>query len=520
MAEDEKALFRYRVIAPLCDPDILWGDKQNVLKGIAAKVYQLPGGKERQFSVETIRSWNKCYRKHGFAGLKTTFRADKGRCRALTPEIAKKACELKQENPRRTLIKVIDILEQEKISQPGVVTKSTLHRLFVQQQLTDRIPTSKAYWQRYQAQFSNDLWQSDQMHGPEIVDPKNPERTIRAQLLAWIDDHSRLICHAQFYPQAQLGQLEHSLRKAIQKMGVPKMIYTDNGQIYAAKHLGTVCAHLGVRLIYAKPYCPQGKGKVERFFGHVRSSFMTEVESSPIRTLEALNQAFWAWLELKYQQRVHSEIEKTPLEAFLPHQERIRRVSLDQIREAFLYREPRKVHKDCTFTLGGNYYEVMPALVKQEIEIQYDPDNMEEVKVYLAGTFFQQAKLLRVPPRRPKKEMSPTLKVDTGVNYLERLVTAHQQQQNIELFGPPVSIQNHLVESLVGIMGTLGFTLSEFDRAAVVAYDQQLVPSVRPHLASYLSMIVALKGFNHHIQFYLDKLTEIYTQGGLSHEEK
>jgi len=297
-------------------------------------------------------------------------------------------------------------------------------------------------------------------------------------------------------------------------MGVPKMIYTDNGSIYSAKHLNTACAHLGIRLIYATPYAPQGKGKIERFFGYVRSSFMPEVESSRIRTLEGLNQAFWAWLELKYQQRVHSEIEKTPMEAFLPHKDRIRRASLEQIREAFLYRETRKVHKDCTFQLGGNYYEVMPALVKQEVEIQYDPDNLAEVKVYLAGTFFQQAKLLRVPPRRPKKEVSTIPTVETGINYLERLVAAQRQQQQTELFGPTVSAPD--VEPLTETMNRLGFNLNEFEAEVVERYAQQGAPIEEKRLEYHLKVILALKGSEHHVQFYLDKLTEMQQQEGAS----
>lgn len=516
MAEDEKALLRYRIIAPLCDPDVLWGEKQNLLQELAAKIHQLPGGQERQFSVETIRHWYKLYKKKGFEGLRSNRRSDLGQCRALDQAVAQKACDLKQENPRRTLIKVIDILERENLVDVDSVKKSTLHRLFVQRQLTARVPANKAYWQRYQAEHSNDLWQSDQLHGPEIIDPKKPDRLIRAQLLAWLDDHSRVIAHAQFYAQAQLGALEHSLRRAIQKMGIPKLIYTDNGQIYSAKHLGVVCANLGIRLISATPYAPQGKGKIERFFGYVRSSFLTEVETTPPKTLEGLNQAFWAWLDLHYQNKIHSELQKTPLTVFLTHQERIRRASFEQLREAFLYRETRKVQKDCTFKLGSNYYEVMPALVKQEIEIQFDPDNLGEVKVYLAGTFFQQAKLLRMPPNRAKKETEQPAKVTTGIDYLDRLVKDHQQQQETALYGPVVTENATEFEPLKAMMTRLGFQLGEFCVEAVDRYDQTIPAVARPELEGYLGIIMALKGVDHHVGVYLELLTEMIQKGKLT----
>lgn len=297
-------------------------------------------------------------------------------------------------------------------------------------------------------------------------------------------------------------------------MGVPKMAYTDNGSIYAAKHLGEVCARIGTRLIHATPYQPEGKGKIERFFGTVRSSFMPEVEVSSIRTMEQLNTAFSAWLELKYQKKEHSQIKSTPMETFLKHPDRIRRLTLSEIREAFLYREKRKVHKDCTFQLAGNYYEVMPALVKQEIEIQYDLENLDEVKVYLAGSFFQQAKLLRVPPRRPKKVIEKDKAINTGIDYLSGLVDIHKGQQAEALFGPITSESRKKEPSLIAIMENLGFCLSEFEREVVDHYDRTLPGVDRRTLPGFLETMVQLKGHNHHIQVYLDKLTEIISQGG------
>jgi putative transposase len=514
MSEDTKALFRYRTIAPLCDPDLCWGDKTRLMKAIADKVHTLPCGTERRFSIETIRAWDQRYRTSGFEALKTKPRRDKGTFRAANSQVIEKACELKREQPKRSLLQIIEILEQEQIIPGDTLKKSTLHRILQHHQLTEKVPKSKAYWQRYQASFPNDLWQSDQMHGPQVVDPNNPSKTIHAQLLAWIDDHSRVICHAQFYPQAKLGNLEHALRKGIQKMGLPKMIYTDNGKVYSAKHLGTACAHLGIRLVYATPYCPQGKGKIERFFGTVRSSFLPEVDPSRIQTLEALNTAFWAWLEIKYQNKVHSQIKATPKEAFLKHKDRIRWASLEQIRNAFLYREKRKIHKDCTFQLAGNYYEVMPALAKQDVEVVFDPDNMEEVKVYLAGSFFQQARLLRVPPRRRKKDIATDTAPDTGIDYLSGLVEQHQHRQSEELFGPKAQVDDISTSVLIDVFDRMAFPpFSEFERNLVLDYERRFGPFDPQITLDALQTIVILKGYEHHIQVYLDKLVDIHRGG-------
>jgi transposase InsO family protein len=48
------------------------------------------------------------------------------------------------------------------------------------------------------------------------------------------------------------------------------MIYVDNGKVYSARTRRLACAKLGVSLIHTKPYDPEAKGKIERFFGTVR----------------------------------------------------------------------------------------------------------------------------------------------------------------------------------------------------------------------------------------------------------
>ena len=513
MSENEKALFRYRLIAPLLDPDLKRGDKNQLFSIIAGKDHLLPDGRERRFSRETIRSWYKRYRKSGFEGMGTKCRSDHGRARAVSEEIIQKACDLKIEVPQRTLRSIIKILEKEKMVEMGKLTKSTLHRVFQQKHLTAKVPKEKGYWQRYQAEFPNDLWQSDQMYGAYLLDPNNPTKKIRTQLLAWIDDRSRAILHAQFFFEARLPNLEHCLRKAIQKMGLPKKIYVDNGQIYSSRHLGTICAHLGIHLIFARPYCPEGKGKIERFFGYVRSSFMPELSVGNILTLEQLNEAFFAWLELDYQHKEHEGINAKPLDVFLSHKDKLRYPTEEELKDAFLYRETRKIHRDCTFQLMGNYYEVMPALVRQEVEIRFDPDEPETVKVYLAGDFFQQSKILRIPPQRRKKEESDTeAKTDTGIDYLKRLVAEHKDHKETLFFGPKIAASDNrfVFADLLTILERKGFHLSSFERKEIQKYFDAYGPFDRELAAQTLEKLIRLKGVKQHISFYLQKIVEAH----------
>jgi len=129
--------------------------------------------------------------------------------------------------------------------------------------------------------------------------------------------------------------------------------------------------------------------------------------------------------------------------------------------------------------------------------------------------------VLRVPPRRPKKEVSLIPTVETGINYLERLVAARQQQTQTELFGPTVTMpKTPASESLTETMNRLGFNLSEFEVDVVERYEQQVAPIEQKRLEHYLELILSLKGSEHHVQFYLDKLTEMQLEGGLSNDSK
>ena len=83
--------------------------------------------------------------------------------------------------------------------------------------------------------------------------------------------------------------------QGIQKYGVPRRIYFDNGSQYRTHWMKRAFGLLGIRLLYAKPRNPQGKGKQERFNRTV-DSFISEVDVNPPDSIEELNKMFNAWL--------------------------------------------------------------------------------------------------------------------------------------------------------------------------------------------------------------------------------
>jgi len=106
--------------------------------------------------------------------------------------------------------------------------------------------------------------------------------------------------------------------------------------------------------------------------------------SYPITSLEELNQSFWRWLEEDYHRRVHSSLGMSPLDKYLSQVYQLRLVKdPDELNQLFMRREECRVNNDATFSLAGRLFEVSPALIGQRIEVRFDPDNLNEVLVFV-----------------------------------------------------------------------------------------------------------------------------------------
>jgi putative transposase len=91
------------------------------------------------------------------------------------------------------------------------------------------------------------------MHGPLVL---VNERRRKAYLIAFIDDHSRVIPFGGFYSSENLAAFLDAFEKALLKRGLPRKLYVDNGSTFRSRHLEHVCASLGIALIHARPYQP------------------------------------------------------------------------------------------------------------------------------------------------------------------------------------------------------------------------------------------------------------------------
>jgi len=423
------ALFRYGVIAPLLAPDLEPEEKRLIREGILAQTHVFPGeAKARKASARTIRRWLRAYRQGGFSGLKPKQRRDRGRPKSIGPEVLEKAVALREEVPSRSTRQIIDILvlDPETPVGPGHISPSTLARHFSRLGKTRRLlGKPKVSFRRYEKDRPNAQWQSDVWYGPHIPDPRSPDKKRRVYLIGFMDDHSRLVTHAQFYPAEDLPSLLDCFKKAIQKRGLPTRLYCDNGIIYTSRQFSRIVAELGIHHIHAKAYAPEGKGKIERFWQVVESSFVSELKTRPAESLEELNTLFSAWLEQGYHHWVNRETGEKPVTRFGRGLAELRLPDPVPLGEVFLWKDRRRVDKTGLLSLDGNRYEVDPRLAQRRVQVRYDPFDLTEIQVWADGRRFDAKpyELVRERDRRVKapEDDSVTLPVKTGLSYLDLL---------------------------------------------------------------------------------------------------
>jgi len=368
------ALKRFSLIGPVLNGQV--DHQKEYFEKICDKPIEMPRYGIKRYSPKTLQGWLNAYRRGGIEALKPGYRSDRGKSRKVDLEIAEKIREKRAAMPRITSIILYEELVRDQVIRPENVSLATFYRFLAAhpELAAGQSPEDvrEKEMKRFSRQYVNELWQTDTMYGPYIRVGKGKKQTY---LMAFIDDASRLIVHAEFFLDQKFSSLRVALKEAILKRGVPKMIYTDNGKIYRTGQLELMAANLGCSLIHAEPFTPTSKGKIERFFHTVRSRFLTRLDPSKLLNLEELNLRFWQWLEEDYQRKQHSALNMSPLDFFMSQASHVKLFpSPHLLEEVLLLRVNRKIHHDATLSVETILYETDPTLANTRVEVRYDPE--------------------------------------------------------------------------------------------------------------------------------------------------
>jgi len=374
------ALFRFQVIAPLLSISGPRGAQKREIAELASRRHDHPRRGWITVGAGTIEEWLLRFRRGGLDGLQDKRRRDHGRSRRIGAELAEAVIALAEGRPD---LDGPGLLAELKVGFDDVPSLSTLYRFLRAHGLDQRRAPARKDHRAFEFDLAGDCWQGDVMYGPSLPGPDGRRR--KTYLIAILDDATRVIVHAQFYFEQHLRSLKDCLKQALLKRGVPRRFYFDNGQIFRSRLLLLLCARLGIQLIHTRPYQPQGRAKLERWFLTVRRKFLPRVDLDQLDGIDALNRLLFAWVEGEYHQRPHRGLAgETPLDRWLRLSTTLRSLPLDvDLDTLFLDEVTRRVAKDGTIALNSRRFEAGPRFIGRKVTVRFDPFDLRSVLIQI-----------------------------------------------------------------------------------------------------------------------------------------
>jgi transposase InsO family protein len=384
MDEDAKktiAVFRFGVISDLVGGRKLnRGEKEFILREKASSRWEIPFSTRSHISRSTLLSWVRAYEKGGrrLESLYPDERRDKGRSRVMDEEAIAALVALKKDRMGVSLPVLLKEARTKGILPTRyMVSYATIYRIFKQHGVSeaDHVYPDR---RRFEAELPNDIWQSDCLHGPKVLHEGRMKKTY---LFAFVDDMSRLVPHGEFFLNERIECYIDALTKALAKRGLPRKLYVDNGPAFSTQVLRHACASLGIALVHSRPYQPEGRGKIERFFRTVRGQFLSGLPDG--LSLLELNKRLKDWID-EYHLREHGSTKEAPLSRYAKHLHCIREAPKD-LMDHFRKRVTRKVDKDRTVSLDGRLYEAPVEMIGKTVTLLYHESDPSRVELLLNG---------------------------------------------------------------------------------------------------------------------------------------
>ncbi|MBN4054927.1 DDE-type integrase/transposase/recombinase [Acidimicrobium ferrooxidans] len=425
---EAEALFRFGVLAELLNRQLRRGQLRTGLLRLAGEHYTDHAGKVRRMTAKTLEEWYYRYKQRGFDGLLPRPRADRGKTKAISPEVQALILNMKREDPGRSVPLIMHELTMAGVFSPGQVSASTIRRLLKREGLSGpRMELKTPVRLRWQASLCGELWQADALHGPPLFDAGSG-REVRVKIFGLLDDKSRLIPYARADFHETQSDFLKVLLGAIQRRGIPRALLVDNHGSFSGSDVRLACAKLGIRLIFARPRDGASKGKIERWWRTLRGQFLGRLDLEKVTTLDDLNLRLITWAESRYNRKPHAGLSgRAPLSVWEEDADQIRWVDdLTTLEAAFTAKHERSVRKDSTCQFRGKTYEVPQHLRGRKVQIHYSLLHPQGLWVMDADTCLP---LREVDPqenarRKRRHSVPPESKssIKTGHNAVEQFL--------------------------------------------------------------------------------------------------
>lgn len=371
--------------------------------------------RESKVSLRTLERWHRSFQDGGIAALDPHPRVDAGR--------------------RRTAADTVAFIERLALTKPRP-SLATLHRLAVAdaRQRNDPAPAYStvrdivsaldpglvtlalegpaSYRDRHElvyrrrAERPNQTWQADHTQ-LDILILGADGKPDRPWLTTVMDDYSRAICGYTVFTGAPSAlNTALALRQAIWRKqnpswvicGLPDILHVDHGSDFTSEHLERTAVALHIRTIHSTVGRPQGRGKIERFFGTINTEVLAALPGhlgpgihapQPVLDLPALDREIGAFIAI-YNDRTHSELGISPRDSWVADGWLPRMPDSLEDLDGFLLTVPknRVVQRDGIHFQGQRYLSpTLAPFVGRTITIRYDPRDISQIRVFDHDTF-------------------------------------------------------------------------------------------------------------------------------------
>ena len=214
-----------------------------------------------------------------------------------------KVVAIRDAHPAWGARKIGRILENKGIEPPAVSTIQEILRRHGRI-ASERSKQAKRLG-RFEKEAPNLLWQMDYKGWVTLTDGT------RVHPLTVVDDHSRYGMCLKACTNQQTETVQEHLETTFRRHGLPDGIYVDNGSPWGDSsgqrwtRLSVWLLKLGIEVVYATPYHPQGRGKNERFHRTLNEEVLA---LRPFTKLSQMQHAFDAWLEIYNFERPHDAL--------------------------------------------------------------------------------------------------------------------------------------------------------------------------------------------------------------------
>jgi len=365
---DPESLFRYSLVSQVLNHEHRGLVRPEAIEKVAAQRHIDLEGKDRTVSTRTLYRWLSAFEQGGPDALVAVPR--QGGPRVLSQDLLDFFRDQKQADPRTSV--------PELIRRAGATGRIGAHKKLERTTVWRALRRIGVPTRHVRSPKVRDCRRFAYPHRLDMVlcDGKHFRAGVgrlKRVALCFLDDATRFALEAVVGTSESAALFLRGLYRCILHYGLMSRVFVDNGSGFIALDALAVARKLGVHLIHGSAGYPEGHGKIERFNRTVSEQLLRLLPGHPEidPEVQALELRLRHFLHECYNHTPHEALDgDTPWERF--HQD-VRALRFhdhtEQLRQAFVLHERRRVSGDHIIQVDGLAYETPLGLRGQEVAL-------------------------------------------------------------------------------------------------------------------------------------------------------